>query len=50
MPATSTLTAPIAGRIRIDDADKLRRVAEREGVTVSALLKRLMSEVTPGLA
>jgi hypothetical protein len=50
MPSSSTLTAPIAGRVRIDDAETLRRVADGQGITISALLRRLVQEAAPRLA
>ncbi len=46
----STVTEPVAGRVYIKDAAILRRAAEREGITVSELLKRIVSEASPRLA
>lgn len=50
MPGQSSITTPVSGRIAIDDAEVLRRTAERDGITVSELLKRLMREIAPRLA
>ena len=45
----STITRVVSGRIPNDDADTLRRAAERENITVSEVLKRLVHEAVPKL-
>ena len=50
MPGTSTITAPITSRVAIEDVETLRLAAQREGTTVSEIVRRLVREVAPRLA
>jgi hypothetical protein len=40
----STITAPVTGRIPFRHVDALRRVADRDGSTVSGMIARLVAE------
>lgn len=46
---SSTITEPVAARVGISDAAILREVAEREGTTVSDVVRRLVREAAPRL-
>lgn len=45
----SRVTTPVATRVLNRHADTLRLAAERDGVTVSALLARIVAEAAPHL-
>ncbi len=45
----STVTTPAGTRIPNDDATTLRELASRDGVTVSALISRIIGEALPKL-